>query len=153
MCPNDVSLFGFFQTEKYFANIKDEIARDFTFHDSISAPVKESLWIRWIRHLSFFTFVAVILTSSMLGDLSGRTRNARRNIHHNRWPITRKLLKEFPEDQPVIICSDSLSGLRNKSSLLMIGSLYQNQQISILMVHGNPCRPLYHEYVQRCYHC
>ena len=36
MCPNDVSLFGFFQTEKYFANIKDEIARDFTFHDSIS---------------------------------------------------------------------------------------------------------------------
>ena len=28
-------------------------------------------------------------------DLSGRTRNARRNIHHNRWSITRKKPKSF----------------------------------------------------------
>ena len=83
MCPNDVSLFGFFQSEKYFANIKDEILRDFTFHDSIWIPAKR--WsIRWIKSLlSFFMFVGVILTLSMLGDLSGRTRNVRRNIHHN----------------------------------------------------------------------
>ena len=27
LCPNDVSLYGFFQTEKYFAHIRDEIRR------------------------------------------------------------------------------------------------------------------------------
>ena len=32
--------------------------------------------------------------------------NARRNIHHNRY-LLRGNLKEFPEDQPVVICSDS----------------------------------------------
>ena len=38
MCPNDVSLFGFFQSEKYFKNIEMDIRRDFTFHDSILKP-------------------------------------------------------------------------------------------------------------------
>ena len=41
MCPNDVSLFGFFQTEKYFKNIEQDIRRDFTFHESILTPCKE----------------------------------------------------------------------------------------------------------------
>ena len=43
MCPNDVSLFGFFQTEKYFKNIEMDIRRDFTFHDSILTPCKEMI--------------------------------------------------------------------------------------------------------------
>ena len=71
-----------------------------------SHPAKRWLTL-WTHRLSFFTFVGVILTSSMLGDLSGRTRNVHRNILHNRSRITRKATKEFPEDQPVVICSDS----------------------------------------------
>ena len=43
MCPNDVSLFGFFQTEKYFKNIEMDIRRDFTFHESILTPCKEMI--------------------------------------------------------------------------------------------------------------
>ena len=35
MCPNDVSLFGFFQTEKYFKHIEKQIRKDFTFKDEI----------------------------------------------------------------------------------------------------------------------
>lgn len=34
-CPDHVNLYGFFQTEKYFENIKDEILNDFDFHDDI----------------------------------------------------------------------------------------------------------------------
>ena len=30
-CPDDVSLWGFFQTEKYFKHIEDELREDFTF--------------------------------------------------------------------------------------------------------------------------
>ena len=37
-CPDWVSLQGFFQTEKYFKHIEDEIKGDFTFNDDILGP-------------------------------------------------------------------------------------------------------------------
>jgi len=40
-CPSNVSLYGFFQTEKYFLNIKDEILEDFEFKKDILEPCKE----------------------------------------------------------------------------------------------------------------
>ena len=32
-CPDNVDLFGYFQTEKYFRNIENEIRQDFSFKD------------------------------------------------------------------------------------------------------------------------
>lgn len=40
-CPNDVSLFGFFQSEKYFKHIEESIKEDFTFRNHILEPCKE----------------------------------------------------------------------------------------------------------------
>ncbi len=40
-CPDDVDLFGYFQTEKYFADIRDELLEDFTFLPNIYNPAKE----------------------------------------------------------------------------------------------------------------
>jgi hypothetical protein len=40
-CPNDVSLFGFFQSEKYFKHIGGSIKEDFTFRNHILEPCKE----------------------------------------------------------------------------------------------------------------
>jgi hypothetical protein len=34
-CPDNVSLYGFFQTEKYFKHIEDEIRKDFKFNSTI----------------------------------------------------------------------------------------------------------------------
>lgn len=34
-CPDNVDLLGYFQTEKYFKNIKDEIREDFTFKQDL----------------------------------------------------------------------------------------------------------------------
>jgi len=34
-CPDNVSLYGFFQTEKYFKHIRDDILKDFDFKDEI----------------------------------------------------------------------------------------------------------------------
>ena len=34
-CPDDVDLLGYFQTEKYFKNIEDEIREDFTFKQDL----------------------------------------------------------------------------------------------------------------------
>ena len=40
-CPNDVSLFGFFQSEKYFKHKEESIKEDFTFREHILEPCKE----------------------------------------------------------------------------------------------------------------
>lgn len=42
-CPDNVSLFGFYQTEKYFKHIEDEIRGDFAFKDEILEPCKEMI--------------------------------------------------------------------------------------------------------------
>ena len=42
-CPDNVTLQGYFQTEKYFKHIEDEIREDFTFKDDILAPCKEMI--------------------------------------------------------------------------------------------------------------
>lgn len=41
LCPDHVSLQGFFQTEKYFKHIESEIREDFTFNEGILNPCKE----------------------------------------------------------------------------------------------------------------
>ena len=42
-CPDWVSVQGFFQTEKYFKHIKNEIKQDFTFRDDIKIPCQEMM--------------------------------------------------------------------------------------------------------------
>ena len=42
-CPNKVSLHGFFQSWRYFANVQDEIREDFTFHDEHLKPCQEMI--------------------------------------------------------------------------------------------------------------
>ena len=43
LCPDHVSLQGYFQTEKYFKHIEEEIREDFTFKDGILNPCKEMI--------------------------------------------------------------------------------------------------------------
>ncbi len=42
-CPKWVNLQGYFQSEKYFKDIEDEIREDFEFHDHIFNPAKEMI--------------------------------------------------------------------------------------------------------------
>ena len=42
-CPDHVSLQGYFQTEKYFKHIEDQIREDFTFDTGVSTPCKEMI--------------------------------------------------------------------------------------------------------------
>lgn len=41
-CPDNVNIYGYFQTEKYFENIKKSIKEDFTFRPEILQPCKEA---------------------------------------------------------------------------------------------------------------
>ena len=42
-CDDWISLWGFFQSEKYFKNVEDIIREDFTFRDEILDPCKEMM--------------------------------------------------------------------------------------------------------------
>jgi len=42
-CPDHVSFHGYYQTEKYFKHIEDEIREDFIFHSEIANPCKEMI--------------------------------------------------------------------------------------------------------------
>ena len=41
-CPDNISLYGYFQSEKYFKHIEDEIREAFTFVDEIRIPTEEA---------------------------------------------------------------------------------------------------------------
>jgi hypothetical protein len=43
MCPDEISLAGYFQSEKYFKHIEDDIRADFSFKGEILEPCKEMI--------------------------------------------------------------------------------------------------------------
>ena len=112
-CPDNVSLHGFFQTEKYFQHISDEIRKDFTFHD---------------EHL--------VLCKEMIESIEGEpimlhVRRGDPNLTDSRgfkWSYTQcgdqhpvqpveyyeRALAEFDDDQPVIVFSDSVDWVKEQ---------------------------------------
>jgi hypothetical protein len=106
LCPDDVSLFGFFQSEKWFKDIEDEIREDFTFDDGILGPCKE--------FISEFekepVFLHVRRGDPNLVDSRG-FKWAYVNLAdtHPVQPIEyyENALKLFDEDQPILVFSDS----------------------------------------------
>ena len=106
-CPDNVSLHGFFQSEKYLKHISDEIRKDLTFHDEHLGPCSE-----------------------MMQSLEGQepimlhVRRGNPNLVDPRgfkWAYTQcasqhppqtleyyeEALAEFDDEQPVIVFSDS----------------------------------------------
>jgi hypothetical protein len=69
-CPNDVSLLGYFQSEKYFKHIEDSIKEDFTFRSHILEPCKEifesfdnpvSLHVRRTDYLTIAQIIMILI--------------------------------------------------------------------------------------------
>ena len=95
-CPDTVSLYGFFQTEKYFKHIEDLIRKDFTFKKKISDECKEI-----VEEVFDQDPIALHIRR---GDFLINSEN-----HHNLsldW--YEKALKKFDPDREVIIFSDDI---------------------------------------------
>ena len=113
-CPDNVSLHGFFQSWRYFYNVRDQIREDYTFHNGILDPCKE-----------------------MMEELEGQepimlhVRRGDPNLTDPRgfkWSYTQcgsmhpvqpveyyeKALKHFRKDQPVIVFSDSTDWVKEQ---------------------------------------
>ena len=91
-CPDNISLYGFFQTEKYFNHIRDDILKDFNFKDEIKdecEPIIEE-------------FDDPIGLHIRRGDFLINYKN-----HHNlTLDYYDEALKKFDDNRQVVIFSD-----------------------------------------------
>ena len=95
-CPDNRNLYGFFQTEKYFKHIEDDIRKDFTFKKKIQNECKEI-----VEEVFDQDPIALHIRR---GDFLINSGN-----HHNlslEW--YEKALKKFDPDREVIIFSDDI---------------------------------------------
>lgn len=95
-CPDDVSVYGYFQTEKYFSHIADEIHTDFTFKKDYLDPCKE-----YINSLDTAPIFLHIRQSDNIG----------REQYHPILPISyfEEALTQFPEDTQCFIFTDDIN--------------------------------------------
>ena len=113
-CPDNVSLHGFFQSEKYFKNAEDIIRREYTFHDEHLEPCKEIM--------EEFKDQEPIMLHVRRGDP---------NLTDPRgfkWSYTQcssqhppqtldyyeRALAEFDDNQPVFVFSDSVDWVKEQ---------------------------------------
>jgi len=105
LCPNDVSIHGFFQSEKYFKHIEQDIRKDFTFHDDLLEPVTG-----FLSELKDPIFLHVRRGDPNLVDARG-FKWAYTECSSMHPPQTleyyEEALKLFPDDQEVVVVSDS----------------------------------------------
>jgi len=91
-CPDWINLQGYFQTEKYFKNIEEEIRQDFTFKNEISILCKHKM----------SEIDSPIALHIRRGDFLINSKN-----HTNlELDYYQKALKKFDKDRIVIIFSD-----------------------------------------------
>lgn len=92
-CPDNVSLYGYFQTEKYFKHINEEIKKAFTF----KGPILDSV----IKN-----FTEMFDNSSVI-SLHIRRTDYLKHSHHPILPeeYYQEALNRLPE-YPVLVCSD-----------------------------------------------
>jgi len=93
-CPDNINLHDYFTTEKYFANVKDVIKKDFTFKKEILEPCKEI-----VDELENPIFMHVRRGDYVVNPSA-----------HPMCPISyyEKALEVFDENSPVLVFSDSI---------------------------------------------
>ena len=111
-CKDSTSLYGFFQSWRYFLQIQDTIRKDFTFHDEILEPCKEM-----IDCLEEPIMLHVRRGDPNLTDPRGfKWSYTQCSSQHPPQPLEyyETALRAFPEDQPVIVFSDSVDWVKEQ---------------------------------------
>ena len=92
-CPDNVNLYGYFQSEKYFKHIEDEIRQDFTWRDDVRNLCQD-----------LFDSIGGIAISLHIR----RTDHLVKPTYHPVLPLSyyEEALSKFPSDIPVLIFSD-----------------------------------------------
>ena len=111
--PDGSGLYGFFQSEKYFKHIEDEIREDFTFKKEWLEPCegfRKNLGDEVI-------FLHVRRGDPNLADKRGfKWAYTQCSSQHPPQPLEyyKKALKEFDDDMPVVVFSDSIDWVKEQ---------------------------------------
>ena len=111
-CPDNVNLNGFFQSWRYFDHIADSIREDFTFHDEHLKPCQEM-----IESVKEPIMLHVRRGDPNLTDVRGfKWSYTQCGSMHPVQPLEyyETALRAFPEDQPVIVFSDSIDWVKEQ---------------------------------------
>ena len=95
-CPDNISLYGYFQTEKYFKHIEKQIRQAFTFVDDIREPTEEAF-------KSNFGETEVIAIHLRRGDYLKYPNHPVQSLEYYAQG-----LEHMPKDIPVMIFSDGI---------------------------------------------
>jgi hypothetical protein len=106
-CPDNVSLHGFFQSERYFKHISDEIRKDFTFHDEHLEPCEEMM--QSLKGQEPIMLHVRRGDPNLVDSRGFKWAYVNCSDQHPVQPVEyyEKALAEFDDDQPVIVFSDS----------------------------------------------
>jgi len=102
-CPDNISLFGYFQSEKYFNHIENEIREAFTFIDDIKYPCDEFF-------NSKFANSKVISLHIRRGDYCNLPHHPIQEIDYYS-----KSLEYFDNQLPVIVFSDDIGWCKDQN--------------------------------------
>jgi hypothetical protein len=113
-CPDNISLYGFFQSERYFKHISDIIKQDFTFLDEHLGPCKE--------FIEQFEGQEPIMLHVRRGDPNLVDPRGFKWAYVNcsdQHPVQsldyyEKALQEFGDNQPVVVFSDSVDWVKEQ---------------------------------------
>lgn len=106
-CPDNANIYGFFQSEKYFKHIEDDIRKDFTFKDNWLEPCKEFR----SQMGEEVIFLHVRRGDPNLADKRGfKWAYVNLQNQHPTQPLEyyEKALAEFDDSLPVVVFSDSI---------------------------------------------
>jgi hypothetical protein len=95
-CPDNISLYGYFQTEKYFKHIEKQIRDAFTFVDEIRQPTEEAF-------KSNFGDTEVVAIHLRRGDYLQYPHHPVQTLEYYA-----EGLSHMPEDIPVMVFSDGI---------------------------------------------
>jgi hypothetical protein len=101
-CEENVDLLGYFQSEKYFKHISDEIKKDFTFNENVYNDCKSF----YDEH---FVDTKVISLHIRRGDYLSNPNHPIQELSYYQ-----KALEEFDSDTPVLVFSDESSWCENQ---------------------------------------
>ena len=93
-CEDDIDLFGYFQTEKYFKHIENDIRQDFTFNNSIFSDCKQF-------YDDNFSDTPIISLHVRRGDYLLNPNHPVQSID-----FYKKSLEKFDSSFPVLVFSD-----------------------------------------------
>mgnify|MGYP003343693264 CR=1 FL=1 len=113
-CPDNCNLTGYFQTEKYFKHIEDDIRKDFEFQERWMQPCLD--FIKQFENQEVL-FLHVRRGDPNLADKRG-FKWAYVNLpdHHPVQSLEyyEQALKFFPEDMPVLVFSDAIEWCKSQ---------------------------------------